>query len=189
MEPSVVGRGWSPVSSNIAVPWLLLSAAACRALFVLSTTEPNCSRGVYSPAVFTHTWYIASRLARRPGVGLAPGPQALPMPAAAPNPHVLVSQSPLGCPFLLPVPPAGCACSRLLADLFLLYQYTGPSLFHQKGRILMGGYFWREAVSSPNSLVGLEAHVFAVVTTLLSSLDVQDGSQRPGSRVRNRDQT
>jgi hypothetical protein len=38
-------------------------------------------------------------------------------------------------------------------------------------------------------LVGLEAHVFAVVTTLLSSLDVQDGSQRPGSRVRNRDQT
>jgi hypothetical protein len=45
----------------------------------------------------------------------------------------------------------------------------------------MGGYFWQEAVSSPNSLVGLEAHVFAVVTALLSSLDVQDGSQRPGS--------
>jgi hypothetical protein len=46
----------------------------------------------------------------------------------------------------------------------------------------MGGYFWQEAVSSPNPLVGLEAHVFAVVTTLLPSLDVQDGgSQRPGS--------
>jgi hypothetical protein len=59
----------------------------------------------------------------------------------------------------------------------------------KEGRILMGGYFWREAVSSPNSLVGLVAHVVAVVTTLLSSLDVQDGSQRPGSRVRNRDQT
>jgi hypothetical protein len=47
----------------------------------------------------------------------------------------------------------------------------------------------QEAVSSPNSLVGLEAHVFAVVTTPLPGLDVQDGSQRPGSRVRNRDQT
>jgi hypothetical protein len=48
----------------------------------------------------------------------------------------------------------------------------------------MGGYFWQEAVSSPNSLVGLEAHAFAVVTTLLSSLDVQDGSQRIPHRVR-----
>jgi hypothetical protein len=40
----------------------------------------------------------------------------------------------------------------------------------------MGGYFRQEAVSSPNSLVGLEAHVFAAVTALLSSLDVQNGS-------------
>ena len=30
----------------------------------------------------------------------------------------------------------------------------------------MGGYFWREAVPSPNYLVGLEAHVFAVLTAL-----------------------
>jgi hypothetical protein len=44
----------------------------------------------------------------------------------------------------------------------------------------MGGCFWQEAVSSPNSLVGLEANVVAVVTALLSSSDAQDGSQRPG---------
>ena len=48
----------------------------------------------------------------------------------------------------------------------------------------MGGYFWQEAVSSPNSLVGLEAHVFAVVTAPPPGLDVQDGSQMHGSRVR-----
>jgi hypothetical protein len=60
MEPSVVGRGWSPVSSNKAVPWLLLSAAACRALFVLSTTEPNCSRGVYSPPGGIYTYVVHS---------------------------------------------------------------------------------------------------------------------------------
>jgi hypothetical protein len=52
----------------------------------------------------------------------------------------------------------------------------------------MGGYFWEEAVSSPKSLVGLEAHCFAVVTALLPGLGVQDGSQRPGSGVRDRDQ-
>jgi hypothetical protein len=51
----------------------------------------------------------------------------------------------------------------------------------------MGGYFWQEAVSSPDSLVGLEAHDFAVVTTLLSGLDVRDGPQGPGSRARNRE--
>jgi hypothetical protein len=44
----------------------------------------------------------------------------------------------------------------------------------------MGGCFWQEAVSSPNSLVGLEANAVAVVTALLSSSDAQDGSQRPG---------
>jgi hypothetical protein len=52
----------------------------------------------------------------------------------------------------------------------------------------MGGYFWQEAVSSLNSLVGLEAHDFAVVTALLPGLDARDGSQRPGSRARDRGQ-
>jgi hypothetical protein len=44
----------------------------------------------------------------------------------------------------------------------------------------MGGCFWQEAVSSPRSLVGPEAHGLAVVAALLLSSDVQDGSQRPG---------
>jgi hypothetical protein len=46
----------------------------------------------------------------------------------------------------------------------------------------MGGYFWQEVVSSPNSLVRLEAHDFAVVTALLLGLDVRGGSQRPVAR-------
>jgi hypothetical protein len=54
----------------------------------------------------------------------------------------------------------------------------GPKI----GRVLMGGYFWQEVVSSPNSLVRLEAHDFAVVTALLLGLDVRGGSQRPVAR-------
>jgi hypothetical protein len=46
----------------------------------------------------------------------------------------------------------------------------------------MGGYFWQEAVSSPNSLVGLEgleAHVFAVVTALGMRNRDQNGAVAP----------
>jgi hypothetical protein len=52
--PSLVGRDWSPVSSNKQSPWLLLSNNR-RPLSPIAAEA--CS-----PAVFTCTWYSASRL-------------------------------------------------------------------------------------------------------------------------------
>jgi hypothetical protein len=52
MEPPVVGRDWSPVSSNKA------RGCCCQT----SCRPPSpIAAGACSPAVFTHTWYIASR--------------------------------------------------------------------------------------------------------------------------------
>jgi hypothetical protein len=52
-----------------------------------ATTEPHCSRGVQPGGICVHMAGTARATARadsrRSGVGLAPGPQALPMPAAA----------------------------------------------------------------------------------------------------------
>jgi hypothetical protein len=47
-----------------------------------ATTEPHCSRGVQPGGICVYVG--ASRAdSRRSGAGLAPGPQALPMTAAA----------------------------------------------------------------------------------------------------------
>jgi hypothetical protein len=45
-------------------------------------TEPHCSRGVQPGGIYVHVG-TARADSRRPGAGLAPRPQALPMPAAA----------------------------------------------------------------------------------------------------------
>jgi hypothetical protein len=73
----VVGRDWSPVSSNKARGHCLLLSNSSRPLSPIAVEA--CS-----PAVFTLRVRGTSRAdSRRSGVGLAPGPQALPMPAAA----------------------------------------------------------------------------------------------------------
>jgi hypothetical protein len=63
MEPSVVGRDWSPVSSNKARGY------CCRT----SCRPPGpIAAGACSPAVFAHTWYIAG-LSGPPGGPAGPG--------------------------------------------------------------------------------------------------------------------
>jgi hypothetical protein len=47
-----------------------------------ATTEPHCSRGVQPGGIYVYVG-TARADSRRSGVGLAPRPQALPMPAAA----------------------------------------------------------------------------------------------------------
>jgi hypothetical protein len=48
-----------------------------------ATTEPHCSRGVQPARRYLRARGTSRADSRRSGVGLAPGPQALPMPAAA----------------------------------------------------------------------------------------------------------
>jgi hypothetical protein len=47
-----------------------------------ATTEPHCSRGVQPGGIYVYVG-TARADSRRSGVGLAPRPQALPLPAAA----------------------------------------------------------------------------------------------------------
>ena len=73
LDPSVVGRDWSPVSSNEARGYCCRTPGDHRA-----PLQPRRAARRYLRARGT------SRAdSRRSGAGLAPGPQALPMPAAA----------------------------------------------------------------------------------------------------------
>jgi hypothetical protein len=59
-----------------------LTKPVVTAVELQATTEPHCSRGVQPGGIYV---YVGTARAgfRRSGVGLAPRPQALPMPAAA----------------------------------------------------------------------------------------------------------
>jgi hypothetical protein len=59
-----------------------LTKPVVAAVELQATTEPHCSRGVQPGGIYVYVG-TARADSRRPGVGLAPRPQAFPMPAAA----------------------------------------------------------------------------------------------------------
>jgi hypothetical protein len=59
-----------------------LTKPVVAAVGLQETTEPHCSRGVQPGGIYVYVG-TARADSRGPGVGLAPRPQALPMPAAA----------------------------------------------------------------------------------------------------------
>jgi hypothetical protein len=76
--PSVVGRGWSPVPSNKA------RGCCCRATGDhRAPLQPRRAARRYFRVMYVGTRNSARADSRRSGVGLAPRPQALPLPAAA----------------------------------------------------------------------------------------------------------
>jgi hypothetical protein len=58
-----------------------LTKPVVAAVELQATTEPHCSRGVQPGGIYVYV--VQREPTRRSGVGLAPRPQALPMPAAA----------------------------------------------------------------------------------------------------------
>ena len=59
-----------------------LTKPVVTAVELQAPTEPHCSRGVQPGGIYVYVG-TARADSRRSGVGLAPRPQALPMPAAA----------------------------------------------------------------------------------------------------------
>jgi hypothetical protein len=66
-----------------------LTKPVVTAVELQATTEPHCSRGVQPGGIYVYVG-TARADSRGYGVGLAPRPQALPMPAAALILYILV---------------------------------------------------------------------------------------------------
>jgi hypothetical protein len=75
VDPPVVGRDWSPVSS--------ITKPVVTAVELQATTEPHPLQPRRAARRYLRIRGTARADSRGGGVGLAPGPQALPMPAAA----------------------------------------------------------------------------------------------------------